>query len=182
VNLEGLNSLSKKSIFLTETSHFLPQREAGDSGGAISFLLSQKCTKTLVFKGHSSLAKQAIYLTESTQFSSQRETRDSGGALSSLLPKKSRKPVNLDVHNSLSKKNNLPWWNKPIFAPARGRGFWRRAFSSPFRRFHKNCAFERSRYPSNTAIFLHETSLPQRKAGILEARFHFSFQIFPENL
>ena len=39
MNLKGHNSLSKTGIFLTETSHFLPQREAGDSGGTLSFSL-----------------------------------------------------------------------------------------------------------------------------------------------
>jgi hypothetical protein len=47
VILTGDNSLSKTAMFLTETSHFLPQREARDSTGALSFFVSRKNLKKL---------------------------------------------------------------------------------------------------------------------------------------
>jgi hypothetical protein len=85
VNLKAHISLSKTAIFLTETSRFLRQREAGDSRGAFFFSCQEKSQKTLNLKDHNTLSKTAIFLTEDSHFLPQREAGGSRGALSFIF-------------------------------------------------------------------------------------------------
>ena len=151
---------------------------AGDSGGALSFLLPENSRKSVNSEGDNTLSKTAIFLSETIQFCPQREAGDSGGALSFLLSEKSKKSMNPEGHSSFLKKQ-FSLLKQANFCPS-----VRPANSADVLSFllpensRKSVNSKGDNSLFKTAIFLYENKpifCPSARPGILEAPFYVYF-------